>query len=64
MITHVCDLVNREQFTRSLIQLGLLDPPVTVEASSSNGQQPTRSKSSNNSVQSPTLSPVTFSQVN
>lgn len=63
MITHVCDLVNREQFTRSLIQLGLLDPPVTAEASSSNGPQPTRSKSSSNSVQSPTLSPVTFSQV-
>lgn len=63
MITHVCDLVNREQFTKSLIQLGLLDPPVTSEASSSNSQSQARNKSSSNSVHSPTISPVAFSQV-
>ncbi|KFM67591.1 hypothetical protein X975_00358, partial [Stegodyphus mimosarum] len=66
MISHICELVNREQFTRSLVQIGLLDPPASSSASSSATNQ-TQSRSndlviSSNSSQSPTLSPVTYSQ--
>ncbi|XP_054724628.1 uncharacterized protein LOC129234620 [Uloborus diversus] len=65
MITYLCDIVNREQFTKSLVQLGLLDPPASSTASTSTGVQSQlqnkSSDSSSNSICSPT-SPVTISQ--
>ncbi|XP_035231149.1 uncharacterized protein LOC118203015, partial [Stegodyphus dumicola] len=68
MISHICELVNREQFTRSLVQIGLLDPPASSSSSASSStinQTQARSNDlviSSNSSQSPTLSPVTYSQ--